>query len=311
MTLAREPGERLPAWGQPAWTAPETPEADSPAGILLAVDGSDGDGPAIAWARTLALAGHGRVAAVTVVRHPPATEPRRAAGWWKRLDIERHLEEGPARTRVDGVAQALHAAAIDADGMVAVGHAAPEIARAARASDAGLVVLGTRPHGPLGKLGFGSVGEAVRDRVEADVLIARGSPPPRDILVPVDGSEASLDAARVAMRLAGSWGAHATVLHVQERLMRPTSVSFASIESPPGTRRPRVSFLRMHGDPVRSILRTAAARGSGLIVVGSRGVGLAQGLLLGSVSLSLTRRAEAAVLVVKGRRAWLPASDAE
>jgi nucleotide-binding universal stress UspA family protein len=54
--------------------------------------------------------------------------------------------------------------------------------------------------------------------------------------------------------------------------------------------------------PIEAILEAATRRRAGVIVVGSRGLGFARRLMLGSVSRGVVRRARGAVLVVKGRR---------
>lgn len=54
--------------------------------------------------------------------------------------------------------------------------------------------------------------------------------------------------------------------------------------------------------PIEAILEAATRRRAGVIVVGSRGLGFARRLMLGSVSRGVVRRARCPVLVVKGRR---------
>ena len=53
------------------------------------------------------------------------------------------------------------------------------------------------------------------------------------------------------------------------------------------------------GDPADVIIAQAAALGADLIVMGSRGMGPIQGLLLGSVSEEVVRRAPCPVTVVR------------
>jgi nucleotide-binding universal stress UspA family protein len=55
----------------------------------------------------------------------------------------------------------------------------------------------------------------------------------------------------------------------------------------------------LEGPATDAILRAAEARKPDLIVIGARGLGTWQGLLLGSVSMAVTQRAECPVLVVK------------
>jgi len=62
---------------------------------------------------------------------------------------------------------------------------------------------------------------------------------------------------------------------------------------------PRVQSLVAEGDPARRIVETAKERGAGLIVVGSRGLGDLQGLLLGSVSHKVAHLAPCTCVIVR------------
>ncbi len=55
----------------------------------------------------------------------------------------------------------------------------------------------------------------------------------------------------------------------------------------------------LHGPPVSKILEFAEAFGPDLIITGSRGMGAAKGALIGSVSSSLSKRANTSVLIVR------------
>lgn len=55
----------------------------------------------------------------------------------------------------------------------------------------------------------------------------------------------------------------------------------------------------VEGPAANVILGTAESRKPDLIVIGARGLGTWQGLVLGSVSMAVTQRAECPVLVVK------------
>jgi nucleotide-binding universal stress UspA family protein len=57
----------------------------------------------------------------------------------------------------------------------------------------------------------------------------------------------------------------------------------------------------MNTPPIEAIIAEARRRRAGVIVVGSRGLGSASRLMLGSVSRGVVRRARCPVLVVKGR----------
>jgi nucleotide-binding universal stress UspA family protein len=65
---------------------------------------------------------------------------------------------------------------------------------------------------------------------------------------------------------------------------------------------PDLTVSTMTAPPITAIVEEARRRRAGVIVVGSRGLGLTQRLMLGSVSRGVVRRASCPVLVVKGRR---------
>jgi nucleotide-binding universal stress UspA family protein len=65
---------------------------------------------------------------------------------------------------------------------------------------------------------------------------------------------------------------------------------------------PDMTVSALTAPPVEAIIEEARRRRGGVIVVGSRGLGLARRLMLGSVSRGVVRRANCPVLVVKGRR---------
>ncbi|HJR02428.1 MAG TPA: universal stress protein [Methylomirabilota bacterium] len=64
---------------------------------------------------------------------------------------------------------------------------------------------------------------------------------------------------------------------------------------------PDMTVSAMNTPPIEAIIAEARRRRAGVIVVGSRGLGFASRLMLGSVSRGVVRRARCPVLVVKGR----------
>lgn len=65
---------------------------------------------------------------------------------------------------------------------------------------------------------------------------------------------------------------------------------------------PDMTVSAVKTPPIEAIMAEAGRRRAGVIVVGSRGLGFARRLMLGSVSRGVVRRAGCPVLVVKGRR---------
>lgn len=140
----------------------------------------------------------------------------------------------------------------------------------------------------------------------------------RRILVPIDGSELSLQAAEAAAALAARFGAALVLLTVSEAPEAMTAyVSGHALEElRRGLERAALAKLEQAETRIRTLLPTAetrllwgapaaviaeeAAKGYDLVVMGSRGLGLApvDRNLLGSVAERVLRRTHCPVLIV-------------
>lgn len=150
--------------------------------------------------------------------------------------------------------------------------------------------------------------------------------PPRNILVAVDGSDASLDAVAYADDLADKCGSSLTLLYaarphstlasreslrdlervehieihaedvIQAEADSVLAKAAAKVSRLPKSRVERVSRV---GDATENIVGCANDHGADLIVMGSRGLGNLGGLLLGSVSHKVMQVAECPCLVVR------------
>lgn len=151
-------------------------------------------------------------------------------------------------------------------------------------------------------------------------LVAPIETRPRRILLPVDGSEHSLEAARKLGRLIDAEGAEISLLHAQ----RPEALAVGKAWIDPETKqyreirrreaeqvfalaeaqlaRRRLTARRrlvVEGDPADEILRLADEIGADLIVMGSHGrTGLLR-VLMGSVSRKVLDQAKCPVLIVR------------
>lgn len=140
------------------------------------------------------------------------------------------------------------------------------------------------------------------------------------ILICSDGSECALKAAAAGAEIARRMGSTVLLLHVFEIPVTPVMLEGgigldpALFEPPPPevqeavvqrTRRvleeAGIAFvdLREVGDPAETILKVSERERADLIVLGSRGMGAFQRLLMGSVSDKVLHHARCAVLVVK------------
>jgi nucleotide-binding universal stress UspA family protein len=136
------------------------------------------------------------------------------------------------------------------------------------------------------------------------------------VLVAVDGSEASLAAARMGAEVAQKYGAKVTLVHVVPKLMLPPDVyglTIAEVEkehrayadallektaralAPAGV---EITCTVRYGAPAEAIAEEAAATEVGMVVIGSRGLGAVARVFLGSVSDRLVHISPKPVLIV-------------
>lgn len=243
--------------------------------------------------------------------------------------------EGPDR-ELRRFLEAHGAPGVALDAAVARGPAAAAILDHAVASRADLLVLGTRGRSGWKRLVLGSVAEQVLRAAPCPVLtVPPGQPEAvpatpalyREILCPVDFSDASVDALQFAAALVEGGGGRVTVAHVLGHDLRSTPELYDTALSDRGLsdaayRERRIAHVRERlreivpgaaaacrvealgpgGAPAREILRLAAAQQSDLIVLGIRPRSGADLLVLGSTTHDVLREASCAVLTVCERR---------
>jgi nucleotide-binding universal stress UspA family protein len=137
------------------------------------------------------------------------------------------------------------------------------------------------------------------------------------VLVAIDGSQFAEAALRAAVQLARDYGSRLTVLHVAMTVPRSsTEVSVTAARRAEASARERGEQLLelasgvaagvthfavelAFGNPADVICSRGQALGVDLIVVGSRGLGLLDRVMLGSVSSAVVNCARCPVLVVR------------
>jgi nucleotide-binding universal stress UspA family protein len=278
--------------------------------VLVALDGSTHSRHTVEWAVAEAVRRRATLVLVRVVDDASGT-----AGWsWypvvdgdRDIDVEAYLigQRKLVEERHPGLmveVEALH------------GQVVPCLRE--RSAIAQLLVVGARSDTRMSRTGGTAVHVAAHAR--CPVAVVRSGPasptlPGAAIIVGVDGSSASVAAARVAAREAWMRGRSLTVVHARPTIPDP----FGSGSVPPlatadeddpthEAARAVADSLRTEGlavdlalvddDPADAL--TGLARGAALLVVGSRGLGAFRGMLLGSVSSAVVREATCPVLVV-------------
>jgi nucleotide-binding universal stress UspA family protein len=214
----------------------------------------------------------------------------------------------------------------DAGGMVGEAHlvmSTPVDAILDLGEDLGadLIVVGSRGHGTLGRLILGSVSEGVVHHATRPVLVLRGGEnawPPERVVIGEDGSKAAKNAGELASSIGALYGAKVILTRgypelpeadpvgraldpraVDDALRRAEKDLHARAEELGGLARSRPRIGIAAGDPAVALLKEAREGDETrtLIAVGSRGLGLARRLRLGSISTKVLRAAGGPVLV--------------
>ena len=276
--------------------------------VVVGVDGSNGSAVALRWA--LDHADHlGDIEPVTTfVTGPMVREVGPAdAG------------DEPYRSETTRQQRAFlenHAPWLVDAGVVLESRAGPGLVKAAAAAE--LLVVGTRGWGDRADLSIGSVGSYCARHATVPVALIPAQVPALhdhlDVVVGFDGSQHSRDALRWTLtHLRRS--ARVTVVRaftdesVAGEVLRPSTGRAEStahseldegvaavLEQVPG--HPPVETTVLPGDP-RAVLRSASV-GADLLVVGARGHGVLELLLLGSVASAVSHHPTVPTIVVPG-----------
>jgi nucleotide-binding universal stress UspA family protein len=233
----------------------------------------------------------------------------------------RHLKEAIERAEI-----ALKRPDLTLEGILVRGRPASAIVDEAAAMEADLVIVGSRGHGTIATMVLGSTASEVVDHAPCPVLVARsgtlgtvaladdGSPSARTAESVVsawplfaDREICIVGVAEVGVPVAAGFtpGLYDQVLESYTRSVddarqqvAETSQAVANRLSDAGR---MATTVVLDGDPAAEIVRYATERGTGTIVMGTRGrTGLAR-LLLGSVARKVLVHAPCSVLIVRER----------
>ena len=192
-----------------------------------------------------------------------------------------------------------------------------EIIKACRSWNANMIVVGVSTRGTDRFLG--STGERVLRKAPVPVLLAKREliPGPKTILIPVDFSSSSKEAAEEGLALVRGFGGRAVFLHVMDiRYIYPAAYGVEPIVLPPLTpndvepdwqdflsKLPLDGILwekqTREGPAARRIAEAASELGADLLVIGTHGrTGVAH-MLLGSVAEAVARVSDCSILTVR------------
>jgi nucleotide-binding universal stress UspA family protein len=196
---------------------------------------------------------------------------------------------------------------------VEYGRPSDEIARKARDRDAQLIVIGLVHHSIVDRVLDGDTALEVVRQSRAPVLLATAEwkELPMRAIIAVDFSPQSMHAARAGLRLLGN-GATIVLAHVRPRLTvydemgvweeeyedvaaRELKKFSDALNAPEGF---HVEQVILSGSASGAVLALADKNDAQLIVAGTRGAGLMQRLLLGSVATRLMHHATRSLLIV-------------
>jgi len=222
------------------------------------------------------------------------------------------------------IAKIFHDAGLEYEWRFALGHPVARINEIATKIGADLIVVGSRGLGTWKRFLLGSVSDGVLHHAPCSVLIVRGENAPcgskgfQQILFASDGSESAGRAGQTAVELAKTFTASLHALNVimgfgatdpEFILLTTTDLEIAALRSLQQVRdslQPILAetgvtctFHQEGGEAGYNILRFAEEHASDLVVLGSRGLGGFDRMLLGSVSTYIAHHASCPVLIVR------------
>lgn len=259
-------------------------------GILVGYDGSEDAERALGWAADAALRRDEPVI-VVVADESAGSGAGPGAGtlsWWP---------ESHYRQVADQATQTLAEAGVE-DARVERHTGALVPTLVARAEVATMVVLGSRGRGRAGQVFVGSAGAGAAGLAPCPVIVVREAPADDLVVVGVDGSETSRKALEFACEHAGLTDQKVLVVHGGSTGGRAVE-SIVAMVADAERAHPGVPLAQevVTGSAVEALVE--ASRRAALVVVGSRGLRLAETERLGSVSHALLVQAESPVAVVR------------
>lgn len=282
--------------------------------IVAATDGTDEAAVALKAAGALARHSGAEVIVLTVLEGLPLL-----AADYGMIIPPMDADDGRRKALMHRVREQVSALGREAEGWkieMREGDPASTIARTARELKARLIVCGLGHHDLLDRL-FGGETALHALRLARTPILA--VPPtfrdlPRRVVVAMDFSAPSINAARQALRVVDTarniWLVHvAPTLEVQHEAFNAWMKMFGEGIGPAFDRAKAeiglsesviVESVPLKGKPTKELLAFARSNQADLIITGSRGAGLIDRILVGSTATGILRGAECAVLAVPG-----------
>lgn len=289
-----------------------SPAGQGPSGpILVATDGTTAGEAAFRGAAVIAAKVRSSVQVMVVVEPLPLLVPEPSVIMEPLIASPELLDA--VRDRVVAQMRALAPEGLEWHVEVEYGRPSAEIVDKARDLKAQLIVIGLVHRNVVDRILDGDTALEVVRHSHAPVLLASAGwkALPKVAVFAVDFSAQSMQAARAGLRLLAD-GATVVLAHVRpivtvydgmgmweeeyETAATKELEKFAeALNSPAGI---RVEKVMLFGSPSAAILDLANKRDANLVVAGTRGAGLMQRLLLGSVATRLMRHATRSLLIV-------------
>lgn len=288
--------------------------------MLIAVDGSADTDAALRWAAGLKLAGIAPHCVLMHVRRPP---PFSALGAIVAARSRVAEDEPGGAAILEQASGTIRSAGLPCTIDEKVGaDPAAELLEGARAHACDALVLGRRGRGALRNALLGSVSVGVVRDAACPVIVVNASVAPLPsahfaILAACDGSEPATRAVAFALRLAGTANSRKIyLLHVQPHpvvagsVFAPRRIDLLSLtraEQAVAQARALVErsqfehvlHATLNDVPGEGIVKAAGDLDCSVIAMGTRGLGLAAGVILGSVAQHVVALARVPVLLTR------------
>ena len=172
----------------------------------------------------------------------------------------------------------------------------------AASTGADLIVMGTHGRTGFNRWMLGSVTERILRESPVPLLTVRAAPrgSVRRILSPIDGTEASRNAFRLATRLGACFKAEITAVYVHESGSAQSAPDLCNWIPAEARQRCNIRELVRHGDPAEEIVALASEEAFDLLVIGAPHRRFFEGQVLGTTTLRAVRHAPCPVLTVSG-----------